>query len=269
MAGQEQDEAAVGVRRAGAAVWITLNRPAALNALDHPSKAALLAALRDAAADDSVRAVALTGSGRAFCVGEDLRALDAGHREGRGAELTATLTERYEPIVHLLTGMPKPTVACLNGIAAGAGLSLALACDLRLASTAASFTLAFNGIGLVPDAGATWHLPRIAGLGRALELAMLGDRIGADDALRLGLVSRVWPAEEFPARAQDEVARLAAGPTTAFALTKRLLRAAGETTLEQALAAEAEAQSAAGATDDHQEALAAFLAKRTPAFTGR
>jgi 2-(1,2-epoxy-1,2-dihydrophenyl)acetyl-CoA isomerase len=261
--------ATVRVRRAGAAVWITLDRPGALNALDWATKDALLAALDDAAADDSVRAVALTGAGRAFCVGEDLRALDAGHRAGRGAELTGTLQAHYEPIVRLLTGMAKPTVACLDGIAAGAGASLALACDLRLASTAASFTLAFNGIGLVPDAGATWHLPRIAGLGRALELAMLGDRLGADDALRLGLVSRVWPAEEFAARAEDEVARLAAGPTTAFALTKRLLRAAEGGTLDDALAAEAEAQAAAGATADHQEGLAAFLARRAPAFPGR
>ena len=264
-----QGDAPVRVRRAGAAMWVTLDRPAALNALNWAAKDAILDALRDAAGDDSVRAVALNHTGRAFCVGEDLRALEAGYREGRAPELASTLQRHYEPIVELLTTMPKPTVACLNGAAAGAGLSLALACDLRLASTAASFTLAFTGVGLIPDAGATHHLPRVVGLGRALELAMLGDRVGADDALRMGLVGRVWPADEFEARADDEVARLAAGPTTAYALTKRLLRAGARGDLRTALDAEAEAQSVAGRTADHMEGVNAFLGKRAPAFNGR
>ncbi|HKE99406.1 MAG TPA: enoyl-CoA hydratase-related protein [Actinomycetes bacterium] len=259
----------VVLRHAGGATWITIDRPDALNALDPETKAALLAALEDAADDPAVRVVALTGGGRAFCVGEDLRALEAGYRDGRAADLAATLDSFYAPAVRLLAEMPKPTVACVNGVAAGAGASLAFACDLRLASAAASFTLAFSGVGLIPDAGATWHLPRLVGLARALELALLGDRLGAEDARRAGLVSRVWPAEEFGARAEETVARLAAGPTTALALAKQLLRASHTAALDTALAAEARAQAAAGATADHLEGVAAFLAKRAPEFTGQ
>jgi 2-(1,2-epoxy-1,2-dihydrophenyl)acetyl-CoA isomerase len=258
----------VAVRRAGGAVWITLDRPEALNALDPEAKAALLAALEDAADDPAVRALALTGTGRAFCVGEDLRALAAGYREGRAADFAATLDSFYAPAVRLLAEMPKPTVACVNGVAAGAGASLAFACDLRLASAEASFTLAFAGVGLIPDAGATWHLPRLVGLARALELALLGDRVRAEDAQRIGLVSRVWPAEEFAARAEEAVAQLAAGPTSAFALTRQLLRANQTAALDAALAAEAQAQATAGASADHLEGVAAFLAKRAPVFTG-
>jgi 2-(1,2-epoxy-1,2-dihydrophenyl)acetyl-CoA isomerase len=258
----------IDVRHRDGATWVELRRPENLNALDGPLKDALLAALREAAADPAVRAVALTGSGRAFCVGQDLKELEAAYREGRAADFADVLETHYAPIVRLLSGMPKPTVAVVNGVAAGAGMSLALACDLRLASSAARFRLAFAGIGLVPDAGSTWHLPRLVGLSRALELALLGDWVDAEAALACGLVSRVWPAEEFAAQAEATVAALAAGPTVAFARTKALLRDSLQATLDEALAAEEKAQVAAGQTADHLEGVAAFLQKRQPRFQG-
>jgi 2-(1,2-epoxy-1,2-dihydrophenyl)acetyl-CoA isomerase len=258
----------LSVRRDGAATWITLDRPEALNALDGPTKEELLGALRDAAEDPGVRAVALTGSGRAFCVGQDLRELEQGYREGQAADFAAELERHYAPICRLLAGMPKPTVAVVNGVAAGAGVSLALACDLRLASSAARWRLAFSGIALVPDAGSTWHLPRLVGLSRAMEMALLGDWVDADQALSSGLANRVWPAEEFQREAAAAVADLAAGPTLAFGRTKALLRDHLGTDLDGALAAEAEAQVASGQTKDHLEGVTAFLEKRPPDFQG-
>jgi 2-(1,2-epoxy-1,2-dihydrophenyl)acetyl-CoA isomerase len=258
----------LSVRRDGAATWITLDRPDALNALDGPTKEELLGALRDAAEDPGVRAVALTGSGRAFCVGQDLRELEQGYREGRAPDVAAALERHYAPICRLLAGMAKPTVAVVNGVAAGAGVSLALACDLRLASSAARWRLAFSGIALVPDAGSTWHLPRVVGLSRAMEMALLGDWVDADQALRFGLANRVWPAEDFQQEAEAAVAALAAGPTLAFGRTKALLRDHLGTDLDGALAGEAEAQVASGQTKDHLEGVTAFLEKRPPDFQG-
>ena len=256
------------VRRDGAASWITLDRPEALNALDGPTKEALVGALREAAEDQAVRAVALAGSGRAFCVGQDLRELEQGYREGRAPDLAAALERHYAPICRLLAEMPKPTVAVLNGVAAGAGVSLALACDLRLASTAARFRLAFAGIALIPDAGSTWNLPKVVGLSRAMEIALLGDWVDAAQALQFGLVNRVWPAGDLQREAAAAVAGLAAGPTLAFARTKALFRDHLRVDLAEALAGEAKAQVASGQTKDHLEGVAAFLEKRPPTFQG-
>jgi 2-(1,2-epoxy-1,2-dihydrophenyl)acetyl-CoA isomerase len=256
------------VRREGAATWLTLGRPEALNALDGPTKEALVEALGEAAEDESVRAVALTGAGRAFCVGQDLRELEQDYREGRTPDLADALERHYVPICRLLAEMPKPTVAVVHGVAAGAGVSLALACDLRLASGAARWRLAFSGIGLVPDAGSTWHLPRLVGLSRAMEIALLGDWIDADQALQFGLVNRVWPADAFPSEVAAAVATLAAGPTLAFARTKALFRDHLGVGLADALAGEARAQVASGQTKDHLEGVAAFLEKRPPTFQG-
>ena len=256
------------VRHDGGVAWLTLDRPDALNALDWATKQALLAALREAAADETVRAVAIGGRGRAFCVGEDLRELRGAYASGRAPELGETLERHYGPIVRLLADMPKPTVALVNGVAAGAGVSLALACDLRLASTAASFKLAFSGVGLVPDAGATWNLPRIVGLASAMRLALLDDQVKAEEALALGLVSRVFPAEEFERLAAGTVTALAGGPTLAFARTKALLRGGLGTDLAGALDAEAAAQRASGQTKDHLEGVSAFAEKRAPRFQG-
>ena len=256
------------VRRDGAATWITLDRPDALNALDGTVREALVEALGEAAGDPGVRAVALTGSGRAFCVGQDLRELEQGYREGRAPDLAEALERHYAPICRLLAEMPKPTVAVVNGVAAGAGVSLALACDLRLAASTARWRLAFSGIGLVPDAGSTWHLPRLVGLSRAMEMALLGDWVDADQALAFGLVNRVWPAEDFQREAEAAVAALAAGPTLAFGRTKALFRGHLGTDLAGALAGEAEAQVASGQTKDHLEGVTAFLEKRPPTFQG-
>ena len=258
----------LSVRRDGAATWITLDRPDALNALDGPVKEALAGALREAADDPGVRAVALTGSGRAFCVGQDLRELEQGYREGRVPDLAAALERHYGPICRLLAEMPKPTVAVVNGVAAGAGVSLALACDLRLASSAARWRLAFSGIALIPDAGSTWHLPRLVGLSRAMEIALLGDWVDADQALQFGLVNRVWPAEDLQREAEAALSALAAGPTLAFAGTKALFRDHLAVDLAGALAGEARAQVAAGQTKDHLEGVTAFLEKRPPNFQG-
>jgi 2-(1,2-epoxy-1,2-dihydrophenyl)acetyl-CoA isomerase len=256
------------VRRDGAATWITLNRPEALNALDAATKAALVGALREAADDRAVRAVALTGGGRAFCVGQDLRELEAAYREGQTPDFAGELERHYAPICRLLAEMPKPTVAVVNGVAAGAGVSLALACDLRLAGTAARFRLAFAGIALIPDAGSTWSLPRVVGLSRAMEIALLGDWVEADQALQFGLVNRVWPADDLERQAAATVAALAAGPTLALARTKALLRDHLQADLAEALAGEAKAQAAAGGSDDHMEGVTAFLEKRPPRFQG-
>jgi 2-(1,2-epoxy-1,2-dihydrophenyl)acetyl-CoA isomerase len=256
------------VRHEDGAAWLVLDRPQALNALDLATKEALVAALRAASADETVRAVALTGRGRAFCVGEDLRELRTAYQAGRAPELGETLERHYAPIVQLLAEMPKPTIALVNGVAAGAGASLALACDLRVASSAASFKLAFGGVGLVPDAGATWNLPRLVGLSTAMRMALLDDPVEADEALALGLVSRVFPAEEFEQLAAGTVAAVAAGPTVAHARAKALLRGGLQAGLGDALVAEAAAQRAAGQTKDHLEGVAAFLEKRAPRFQG-
>jgi 2-(1,2-epoxy-1,2-dihydrophenyl)acetyl-CoA isomerase len=248
----------------GPVATITLDRPDALNALTIPLKRELLRALRDAERDRSIRAVVLTGAGRAFCAGQDLRE----RLEPDATPLDVEVRERYVPLVRQLVTMPKPVVAAVNGVAAGAGASLAFACDLRVAADDARFVLAFGRIGLVPDSGATWLLPRLVGLGRATELALLPDPIGADEALRIGLVNRVVPADRLLAEAQELAGRLAEGAPRAVALTKRALARGLESGLDAALEYEAALQGVAGRTADHAEGIAAFVEKRPPRFTG-
>ncbi len=243
---------------------LTLNRPAALNAITIPMKERLLAALGTVGSDRAVRAVVLTGAGRAFCAGQDLKERLEPGAPGLGEELR----RRYNPIIQSIRDLPQPVIAAVNGVAAGAGASLAFACDLRIAAEGASFVLAFGRIGLVPDSGASWTLPRLVGAGRAAELALLGDAVGADEALRIGLVTRVVPADALAAEAAAMAARIAAGAPGAVTATKRLLDAASDRDLHAALHAEAEAQERAGASRDHGEGLAAFVEKRRPRFTG-
>ncbi|MEO7664217.1 MAG: enoyl-CoA hydratase-related protein [Candidatus Limnocylindrales bacterium] len=243
---------------------ITLNRPSALNALTIPMKERLLAVLGDIAADRGIRAIVLTGAGRAFCAGQDLRE----RLEPGAPPLGEELRLRYNPIIAALRGLPQPVIAAVNGVAAGAGASLAFACDLRFASESASFVLAFGRIGLVPDSGATWTLPRLVGAARAAEMALLGDPIHAAQALQLGLVSRVVPPEWLRHNVTEAAKRIAESAPGATAATKRLLGAAFDRDLDTALEAEAEAQHAAGSSRDHAEGLAAFMEKRPPAFTG-
>jgi 2-(1,2-epoxy-1,2-dihydrophenyl)acetyl-CoA isomerase len=243
---------------------ITLNRPDALNALTVPMKVALLAAFRQVERDRSVRAVILTGAGRAFCAGQDLRE----RLEPDAAPLGVEVRDRYNPFIRAMRSLPKPIVAAINGVAAGAGASLAMAADIRIAAESASFALAFGRVGLVPDSGATWFLPRLVGVTRAAELALLGDPLPAADAVRLGLVGRVVPGDQLEVEARSVAERLAAGAPRAIALTKRALNAAWAHDLDAALDYEAHLQDLAGRTTDHAEGLAAFMEKRPPRFTG-
>jgi 2-(1,2-epoxy-1,2-dihydrophenyl)acetyl-CoA isomerase len=260
------DESTVLVELDGEAgiATITLNRPEALNSLTVPMKQELLAALRRVEREASVRAVLLTGAGRAFCAGQDLKE----RLQPDAAPLGVELRERYNPIISAMRSLPKPVVGAINGVAAGAGASLAMACDIRIASESASFALAFGRVGLVPDSGATWFLPRLVGASNAAEIALLGDSVTAADALRLGLVGRVVAADALVTEARAVAARLAAGAPRAMALTKRALDAAWDRDLDGALEYEAQLQDMAGRTKDHQEGMAAFLEKRPPRFSG-
>jgi 2-(1,2-epoxy-1,2-dihydrophenyl)acetyl-CoA isomerase len=250
-----------------AVATVTLDRPDAMNSLTAEVKAALLDALSCAADDPEIRAVLLTGSGRAFCAGQDLREHAANLEAGRG--LDGTVREHYNPIVELITTMPKPVVAAVNGVAAGAGASLAFACDLRVASEKARFAMAFAGIGLAPDSGASWTLSRLVGTGRAAELMLLGEPLDAARALELGVVSRVVPADDVLKTAHELAARLAEGPTRAYAATKQALAYAATHSLPETLALEADLQDECVATQDHLDATRAFLAKERPSFRGR
>lgn len=246
----------------------TLNRPQAYNSLTVELKELLLAGLTEAAADDSVRAVVLTGSGKAFCAGQDLKEHVGLLQAGDPAPLH-TVKEHYNPIVKTIVGMPKPVIAAVNGPAAGAGAAFAYASDLRIAATSANFLMAFANVGLGPDSGASWTLQRLIGLGRAAELMLLARTVDSAEALTLGLVGEVVPDEELAARAQKVAAKLAAGPTVAYAKIKNVLSVAAESSLDTALAAEDEAQTALGATADHTEAVEAFVGKRKPDFQGK
>jgi 2-(1,2-epoxy-1,2-dihydrophenyl)acetyl-CoA isomerase len=249
---------------ADAVATITLDRPDALNALTVPLKHELLAAFEQVAADDAGRAVVLTGAGRAFCAGQDLRE----RLEPDAAPLQDEIRLRYNPLIRAMVGLDKPLIGAINGVAAGAGASLALACDLRIVAEGASFLLAFGRVGLVPDSGATWLLPRLVGGAKAAELALTGAALTAADAERLGLVLRVVPGEELAAAAQALAAQLAAGAPVALALTKRALAATWDATLAEQLETEADLQGQAGATADHAEGVAAFVERRPPRFGG-
>ncbi len=205
---------------ADAVATITLDRPDALNALTVPMKGELLAAIKAAGRDRTVRAVVLTGAGRAFCAGQDLKE----RLEPDAAPLAVEVRERYNPIIAAMRALDQPIVGAINGVAAGAGASLAFACDLRLAAEGASFVLAFGRIGLVPDSGATWFLPRLVGPAKAAELALLGESLSAAEAERFGLVARVVPAESLAAEASAIAQRLAGLAPNALALTKRALQ---------------------------------------------
>jgi 2-(1,2-epoxy-1,2-dihydrophenyl)acetyl-CoA isomerase len=248
----------------GPVATLTLDRPEALNALTIPMKLALRAELERIAGDRAIRVVILTGAGRAFCAGQDL----AERERPDAAPLDEEVRERYNPIIRALRSMGQPVIAAVNGVAAGAGASLAFACDLRIAATDARFVLAFGRIGLIPDSGATWLLPRLVGAARAAEMAFVGDPISADEALRIGLVSRVVPADDLLAEARALADRVAAGAPLAVALTKGALERAATIDLDEALEGEAKLQGIAGATADHAEGLGAFREKRAPQFTG-
>jgi 2-(1,2-epoxy-1,2-dihydrophenyl)acetyl-CoA isomerase len=252
---------------AGTVATIVLNRPAALNSLTVAMKLALRDALERASADDTVRAVVLTGAGRGFCVGQDLR--EHADLLASGETQLSTVVEHFNPIVELIVGMPKPVVAAVNGVAAGAGAALAYACDFRIAADSASFLMAFARVGLGPDTGASWTLQRLVGLGRATAMFMLAEPVAAAQALEMGLVNAVVPTEQVAAAAEEIAAKLAAGPTAAYAAIKRSLTVAAVSDLTTSLATEAELQARLGRTEDHRSSVAAFLAKQQATFTGR
>jgi len=243
---------------------ITLDRPAALNALTIPMKRELLTALRSAERDKQVRAVILTGAGRAFCAGQDLHE----RLEPDAPSLGEELRERYNPIVRTMRSLSKPIVGAINGIAAGAGASLAFACDLRVAAEGASFVLAFGRLGLIPDTGATWILPRLVGPARASAMALLNEPVDASEAERIGLVLKVVSADALTEEAKAVAQRIVDSAPVGVALTKRALNAAFDRDFEAALAYEAYLQDLAGRTGDHAEGIAAFIEKRPPRFTG-
>ena len=255
---------ALRVERSDRIATLTLDRPDALNALTVDLKEELLAAFRSLAGDRSVRAVIVTGAGRAFCAGQDLRE----RLEPAAAPLEVEVRDRYNPIIRAMRELDQPIVGAINGVAAGAGASIALACDVRLAAEGASFILAFGRIGLVPDSGASWLLPRLVGAARAADIALVGDPLSATEAARIGLVRQVVPAAELGSAARELATRLAGLAPRAAALTKRLLEDGWRATLDEALEAEAEAQGEVGAGRDHAEGLAAFVEKRAPSFRG-
>jgi 2-(1,2-epoxy-1,2-dihydrophenyl)acetyl-CoA isomerase len=241
----------IGVTLEDGVNTITLQRTDVLNAFDNVLTTELAKALKDASRNKDVRVVVITGSGRAFSSGQDL----------------ADLKERYDPIVTLIHKMEKPVIASVNGVAAGAGCSLALACDMRIASEHASFIEVFVNVGLIPDSGSTWTLPRLVGFGRAMELCLTGRPVKAEEALAIGLVNQVVPSDELESATAKLAKRLASLPAKALSLTKRLLNQTFENNFKEQLEQEAFAQETAGRTHDHFEGVVAFIEKRKPNFT--
>lgn len=257
------------IDRTGAVVTLTLNRPDSMNSLNIALKEALRDTLAELETDRSCRAVVLAGAGRAFCAGQDLQEHAATLRARDGDPL-ATVRQHYNPIAARLANLPKPVVAAVRGMAAGAGASLAFLADLRIGGPGTSFLMAFSRVGLAADTGASWSLPRLVGHAKAVELLLLAEPVPAAEAHRMGLLNRLVEEDEQVLPAAQELAeRLAAGPTVAYGAIKRQLSIGDAGTLSEALAAEAQAQSICGATADHRSATAAFVAKQRPVFEGR
>jgi 2-(1,2-epoxy-1,2-dihydrophenyl)acetyl-CoA isomerase len=246
---------------------ITLNRPDKLNALTDSMLQELQTAFKMAAGDRATRCVLLTGAGKGFCPGQDLANVQEMSRDGR-PDYGNHIRTNYNPLILAMTRLPKPIVAAINGVAAGAGTSLAMACDVRIASEKASFLQAFINIGLVPDSGSTWLLPRLVGRQRALDLMLSGRKLSAAEALEWGLVNQVVAPEQLMEEAAKTAVRYAAAPTFAIGQLKRNLDYAESHSLEELLALEAKSQAECGLSADHQEGIRAFLEKRTPAYRG-
>ncbi len=247
---------------------IVLNRPEKLNAFDEQMGVDLLDALKEGETSQTARCLVVTRAGRAFSVGEDLNTNRGTYDSGKPMLLGEVLKRKYNPIVQKIRKMDKPVMAAVNGVTAGAGLGLALACDLRAASEKATFHEAFIKVGLAPDSGTSFWLTRILGLAKATEVGMLGEPIDANRALGLGLVNWVFPSDRFDEEVARISARLARGPTRALALTKRALNRAVVVDLDSALEYEVYLQDLAGRTRDHMEGVKAFFERREPSFTG-
>jgi 2-(1,2-epoxy-1,2-dihydrophenyl)acetyl-CoA isomerase len=249
---------------------LTLNRPASLNSFTGAMHIELMAALEHAAADAAVRCVVITGAGRGFCAGQDLSdPAVAPESSAQPTNLRHVIDLHYTPLLARMRSMPVPLIAAVNGVAAGAGANFALACDIVVAADNASFIQAFSKIGLIPDTGGTWLLPRLVGRARAMGLAMTGDKLSAADAERMGMIWKCVPAESLMSEVKALSAKLASMPTAALVATRHAFAAAAEMDFKAALEQEAATQSALGFAHDYQEGVAAFQAKRAPVFTDR
>ena len=258
----------IDLERRGAVAIVTLDNPAARNALDLDMRRALLDTFRALAEQNDVRAVLLTGAGRGFCAGQDLSERNV----APGAapiDLSESLGSNYNPLVRRLRELPKPVVCAVNGVAAGAGANIALACDLVVAARSASFVQSFARIGLVPDSGGTYFLPRLAGSARAMGLALLGEKLSAEDAERWGLIWKVVDDSKLADFSFDLAKQLASGPTKGYGLIKKALYASANNTLDAQLDLERDVQREAGFSEDYREGVSAFMQKRKPGFKGR
>lgn len=249
----------------GAIARITLNRPEKYNSMDWDSAKALQDALDAVEEDETVRCIVLTGAGKGFCAGQDLSAAS----DPDNIDFAKMVEEQYNAIIRRLRKIEKPIVAAVNGVAAGAGANIALACDIVIAAHSATFVQAFSKISLIPDSGGTFFLPRLVGLGRALALTMLAEKVSAEEAAQMGMIWRAYPDEVFQSEVEKLAGTLAQLPTKALGLTKRAMNSAFENSLEQQLAMEKELQVEAGKTQDFREGVTAFLEKRKPVFSGR
>ncbi len=252
------------IQQNGAVLHIALNRPTVFNSFNREMALALQGQLEAAGNDPAVRCIVLTGNGKAFCAGQDLAEVS----DPNGPPLKTILGEHYNPIIRLIRATPKPIIAAVNGVAAGAGANIALACDIVIAAQSASFIQAFSKIGLIPDSGGTYTLPRIVGFQKASALMMLGDKVSAEEAERLGMVYKVVADDAFSEHIAQLAAQVAAMPTRGLALTKEALNESFSNTLEQQLETEECLQIAAGHTHDYNEGVTAFLEKRKAQFTG-
>ena len=260
--------ASILVSQDGGVLTITLNRPDKLNAFVPEMHQLLRAALARAADEDAIRAVLLTGAGRGFCAGQDLSEREV----APGAapiDLAVSIGSHYNPLIRRLRELPKPVVCAVNGVAAGAGANIALACDVVIAARSASFIQAFSRIGLVPDSGGTWFLPRLAGSARAMGMALFGEKVSAEDAERWGLIWKVFDDASLMKESISISKKLSEGPTKGYGLLKRAMHASGTNSLDAQLDLERDLQREAGNSEDYREGVAAFLQKRAPRFKGK
>ncbi len=262
------EEQVIQIADAKSVRTITLNRPDKLNAFSHEMLSMLSKAVKATDKDKSVRCLVITGAGRAFCSGQDLAEVADRYTSDEPIELGGLLRKLYNPMIAKLRTMEKPVIGAINGVAAGAGCSLALACDFRIAAESVSFIQAFINVGLVPDCGSTFLLPRLIGAGRAMEMACTGRKVKAAEAVAIGLVNRVVPDAELQTATVEFAERLAHMPTSGIAMTKRLINMAWTADLETQLEFEAQYQTTAGKSRDHREGVVAFLEKRKPEFRG-